>query len=140
MRKITGGTSKTLFIGEIIGTDAVTDIRGAWTSNGMGAAGFTAYNPPNSGPAPPKQHPLYPDHTVEFGDRIDGLAANAMIPYVRLQGSAVKSPGDQWATARSMHPGGVLAIHVDGSTRFYLNDTDLVVWQQLASRAGESGK
>ncbi len=42
-----------------------------------------------------------------------------------------------WRTARSNHPGGVNAAHVDGSARFVGDAIDLTPWQALATRAGE---
>lgn len=45
-------------------------------------------------------------------------------------------------TARSNHPGGVNLLCCDGSTRFVVNQTDLIVWRSLATRDGgeaESG-
>ena len=39
-------------------------------------------------------------------------------------------------TARSFHPGGVNAVHVDGSARFYAETIELPVWRALATRAG----
>lgn len=42
-----------------------------------------------------------------------------------------------WRTARSNHSGGANGTMVDGSGKFYLDSIDLVVWQGLATRAGE---
>ena len=42
-----------------------------------------------------------------------------------------------WRTARSNHPGGVNAAHVDGSARFVGDAIDLAVWQALGTRAGD---
>jgi len=39
-------------------------------------------------------------------------------------------------TARSNHPGGVNLLCCDGSTRFVVNQIDLIVWRGLASRDG----
>ena len=38
------------------------------------------------------------------------------------------------ATVRSMHPGGVNALIMDGSTRFISDDVDLSVWHAMHSR------
>ena len=43
--------------------------------------------------------------------------------------------GNVWASARSMHAGGVNASMGDGSVRFFVNNIDLAVWQALATRA-----
>ena len=43
----------------------------------------------------------------------------------------------QVAAARSRHPGGVSAAHVDGSVKFYQNDVAFNVWQALGSMNGE---
>jgi hypothetical protein len=39
-------------------------------------------------------------------------------------------------TARSNHPGGVNLLCCDGSTRFVVNQIDLIIWRGLASRDG----
>lgn len=39
-------------------------------------------------------------------------------------------------SARSMHPGGVNALSMDGSVRFVLDSVDLRVWRAAATRAG----
>lgn len=38
-------------------------------------------------------------------------------------------------TASSRHPGGALATMADGSTRFFTQDTDIMAWQALGTRA-----
>jgi type II secretory pathway pseudopilin PulG len=42
-----------------------------------------------------------------------------------------------WRTARSNHPGGVNAMHADGSGRFVDDGIELGVWQALGTRAGD---
>ena len=44
--------------------------------------------------------------------------------------------GNEWAAARSKHPGGVVAANGDASARFFPNEIDLPVWQALISRGG----
>ncbi len=47
-------------------------------------------------------------------------------------------PGrDMYLSSRSRHPGGVNAVHCDGSVHFYADGIDLGIWRGLASMAGE---
>ena len=102
----------------------------------MGAAAITAYNPPNAAKSQGSlQHPLYPEHRVLLGDRLMGCDRRPDPRLVCYQGS---QDGNEWAAARSEHPGGVFAARADGSVEFYNDEISLVVWQALASRAGGS--
>jgi len=40
------------------------------------------------------------------------------------------------ATARSLHPGGVQTMNLDGSVRFTGHEIDLDVWTAIHTRAG----
>jgi hypothetical protein len=41
-----------------------------------------------------------------------------------------------FAAARGYHPGGVMACLGDGSTRFFSNNINLILWQAYGSRGG----
>jgi hypothetical protein len=48
--------------------------------------------------------------------------------------------GTVFASARSKHPGGVIAMYADGSSKFTADSIDATVWKSVSTRAGgESG-
>jgi hypothetical protein len=71
---------------------------------------------------------------VKGGDRISGCDKRVTNPDLKCQSSS--QDGNEWAAARSEHPGGVVAGNGDASARFYPNEIDLPVWQALISRGG----
>ena len=143
VRKVRDGLSKTIMISELIGSNTASDIRGVWTSGAVGAASFTGYNPPNAKYLAEYTTYLYDrtggtdDQTqmeVIGGDRISGCDKRVTNPDLKCQSSS--QDGNEWAAARSEHPGGVVAGNGDASARFYPNEIDLPVWQALISRGG----
>jgi len=130
MTDISDGSSLTLGISEVmtwdvpIGPDnngrvSNDDWRGCWILPGIGANTFTARNPPNA----------------VTGDRIPACGSNIPAGHP-LSCSETLSSGATWASARSLHPGGVNAAHCDGSVRFYSNNIRPDIWKALATRAG----
>jgi hypothetical protein len=116
---VTDGTSKTLMISEVQIWDTYKDVRGVWSCAAPGASSFLAKTGPNS---------ASPDTTIGCDSAIP---ANDPLYCVENQ-----TDGQLWAAARSAHPGGVIAALGDGSVRFFAEDIDLLVWQELATRAG----
>ena len=115
---ITDGTSTTLFISEVLGYDDPSDGRGTWAWGAMGASTFTALYGPNS----------------TTNDQIPACATT--IPKNDpLHCTQNQTSGNVWASARSMHTGGVNASMGDGSVRFFTNTIDLGVWHALATRS-----
>ncbi|MGE0608887.1 MAG: DUF1559 domain-containing protein [Pirellulales bacterium] len=55
------------------------------------------------------------------------MTPNAKLPDVTANGFG-------WFSARSMHPGGVNVLMVDGSVRFAKNDISLYTWRAMATR------
>ena len=143
VRKVRDGLSKTIMISELIGENTRADIRGVWTSGAVGASSITGYNPPNA-----KYDAEYDTYfydrrggidnttrqTVVGKDRISGCEKRPSNPDLRCQSGS--QDGNEYAAARSKHPGGVVAANGDASARFYPNEIDLPVWQALISRAG----
>ena len=119
IRDVTDGTSNTLAVSEVVGWDHPTDGRGAWIAPTMGGSTFTARTGPNS----TENDVLAMCYT--------GIPAGNIMYCTRNQ-----SNGDIWAAARSKHPGGVNTVMCDGSTRFFSDSVDLIVWRSLATRAG----
>ena len=128
--EISDGTSQTIILSEVLTWDGASqnarfseDIRGVWSSPSMGASTYSQKYGPNS--------------TVN--DRIG--ACESDIPNsspLRCEQAETtgKEAGETWASARSMHTGGVVAAHADGSIKFYDNGIHLPIWRALASRAG----
>jgi prepilin-type N-terminal cleavage/methylation domain-containing protein/prepilin-type processing-associated H-X9-DG protein len=54
----------------------------------------------------------------------------------QLEGDSTTIPTYSAVTSRSYHAGGVNALLLDGSARFYENNVNLGVWQALSTRAG----
>jgi prepilin-type N-terminal cleavage/methylation domain-containing protein len=143
VRRVRDGLSKTIMISELIGENTRSDIRGVWTSGAVGAANFTGYNPPNAKYNQPYETYFY-DRTggideatkqeVRGGDRIAGCERRPADPDLKCQNGS--QDGNEWAAARSKHPGGVVAGNGDASARFYPNEIDTHVWQALISRSG----
>ncbi|MES1213000.1 MAG: DUF1559 domain-containing protein [Singulisphaera sp.] len=115
---ITDGTANTLFISELLGYDDKNDGRGVWAWGGMGGSTFTALYGPNS----------------TTNDQIPICSTD--IPKGDLRHCTEnRNDANVWASARSMHPGGVNASMGDGSVRFFTNGIDVNVWHALATRA-----
>ncbi len=116
--QFTDGTSNTVFVSEVLGYDDAADGRGTWVWAGMGGSSFTALYQPNS--------------TTNDTIPACSSAIPANDPRHCQQN---QTNGNVWASARSMHIGGVNASMGDGSVRFFVNGIDLTVWQALATRA-----
>ena len=143
IRKVRDGLSKTIMISELCGENTRADIRGVWTSGAVGAASFTGYNPPNAKFGAKYDTYFYDENggidlqtkqEITGGDRISGCEKRPMKLDLKCQTGS--QDGNEWAAARSKHPGGVVAGNGDASARFYPNEIDLPVWQALISRSG----
>jgi prepilin-type N-terminal cleavage/methylation domain-containing protein len=116
---VTDGLSTTLMISEVQIWDSYRDVRGVWSCAAPGASTFLAKTGPNSAMS---------DTTIGCDPSIP---ANDPMKCHENQNN-----GQIWAAARSGHSGGVVAAMGDGSGRFFVNGIDLVVWQDLSTRAG----
>jgi prepilin-type N-terminal cleavage/methylation domain-containing protein len=128
--EISDGTSNTLMISE----GMVNTIQPGWGGaigesvyGNMAGALFTATVTPNSttadrvfGPCPQPTDSRYRAPCISIG----------------AAGWWTRSAVGAHAAARSYHPGGVNASLADGSTRFFVNNTDLATWRALGSRDG----
>jgi type II secretory pathway pseudopilin PulG len=115
---IKDGLSNTMFMGEIIqaANDTEIDFRGHFFCDDVGSAQFMTFYTPNSGI----------DTTVCLG-------ANPNDPAPCKWGS-----GPVYVSARSRHPGGVVAVFGDGSVHFASDSVAIDVWRALSSKdAGE---
>jgi hypothetical protein len=119
LKQIQDGTSKTVAVSEMIsGKDF--DTRGTWWY--PWGAQYVHRRGPNSSS---------PDTTwASFGaGYCTSFPESPCSPTAACWGTTDY-------TARSKHPGGVLAVRLDGSADFYENDIDLAVWQAWASING----
>ena len=121
---ITDGTSKTIMVSEVLGWKSIKDGRGAWLWSGMGGAAFTAKNLPNSNSL-----------TTALRDNIavcePSIPADNDMRCIQNQAN-----GNNYASARSSHPNGVVAVFADVHVLFITDDIDLAVWQSIATRSG----
>jgi prepilin-type N-terminal cleavage/methylation domain-containing protein/prepilin-type processing-associated H-X9-DG protein len=117
---ISDGTSNTLMMSELRlpQQDGWADVRGD-VFNDQGFHWFMAVNTPNSGI----------DHSS------NSCPTSATDPIYDVTMPCLKV-GDNYASARSRHSGGVNVALCDGSVRFVSNSVDLATWQALASANG----
>lgn len=116
---ITDGLSNTLMVSEVIGYDSYLDGRGCWVANAMGSSIFSGKTTPNS-----------------TTNDIVPLCEKNNIPISDLRHCTQnQTDGVVFAAARSRHPGGVMAMMADGSTRFTADSVNSAVWAALSTRA-----
>lgn len=124
LSSIKDGTSNTLLMSEIImaHADDVFDCRGDIHNDDDGFF-FSTANTPNAGvdscviciPSPGTR---FPPVCEVSGSRFDGGSSASAI------------------SARSQHPGGVLATLADGSVRLFTNSIDVSTWRALGTANG----
>jgi prepilin-type N-terminal cleavage/methylation domain-containing protein len=121
---VTDGTSSTLAFSELkfrlvsSTGPSLQDTRGTWAYGVMGADIFSTKAGPNS--AVP-----------------DGVWGCRNFPQEGMPCVQVGSPYTELAAAaRSYHTGGVHACLGDGAVRFFSDNIDLTLWQNLGSRGG----
>jgi prepilin-type N-terminal cleavage/methylation domain-containing protein len=129
MGQIQDGTTHTLMISEVVTYDSRIDNRGGWVLNAMGSSNFTAKFPPNTSGANPQTRDVIP-------------MCEPRIPNTdRMKCNQNRADGRVWASARSEHPGVVVAAMCDQSVRTVDNSIDALVWQAMATRAaGDSAE
>ncbi len=118
-RQITDGLSNTLLMSESLqaAEDTLFDFRGDIFNDDFCSAQFMTRNSPNTGV----------DRMVCDPDYLDNPA-----PCFNSH-----SIGENTASARSNHPGGVNVLVADASTHFVSDSIDLILWQALSSMAGD---
>ena len=126
IRDFKDGTSNTVVVSEVIAgrLDALSEPRnwrGTWAFPFWGAH-YQHVNTPNSSAPDHMEH--CGDMSVELDCTIDstGVANGECAGHI---------------AARSWHPGGVNALHCDGSVAFFDDGIDLLLWQALATVQGE---
>lgn len=135
LKKLRDGVSKTIVASEVLGTDLgrgqnSSDIRGVWVAVSMGGSTYSHKTTPNKG------H-LVDDESTK--DHVNGcepsVPGDSSMSCVNVNSSG-DDAGNTWAAARSMHPGGVVAVRADASVDLFSDGIDERVWQALATRAG----
>jgi prepilin-type N-terminal cleavage/methylation domain-containing protein/prepilin-type processing-associated H-X9-DG protein len=119
-RSMTDGSSNTMLLSEILGTDSEQDGRGVWIWPGMGGNSFTAKFPPNS-----------------VGTDTIGGCPGSYTGLPALKCTQNRSNGNVWASPRSKHTGGVNVAMADGAVRFVIDSVPLGTWQAIATMAAE---
>lgn len=120
LREFMDGTSSTVMGSEVLTGREDRDIRGTWWNTLEGGAIYVHRNTPNS---TVQDYFRYQCPSVPQPDMPCGLGA-------------VEEYQDNSA-ARSQHPDGVNTIYVDGHVSFHSDSIDLLLWQSLATVAGE---
>jgi prepilin-type N-terminal cleavage/methylation domain-containing protein/prepilin-type processing-associated H-X9-DG protein len=131
MRDIIDGTSCTAIAGEVLAgrddnysDDHNFDARGVWSEGtSMGAYAYTHLHTPNSSVGDALfiasfQRNCVPEDNMPCSD------------------SAGNTYYNEYASARSLHPGGVNIAFADGHVSFYTNEVDWRLWQALSTIAG----
>jgi prepilin-type N-terminal cleavage/methylation domain-containing protein/prepilin-type processing-associated H-X9-DG protein len=128
----TDGTSNTAVASEVIaGRDDVftddnkQDARGIWAEgSSMGAAAYTHLNTPNSSVG---------DALLMGGGQENCVPSESVMPCVSTAGNTYYN---EYASARSRHPGGVNLVFVDGHVTFYSDTVNWQTWQYISTIAG----
>lgn len=125
------GTSYTAVASEVIAgrddnfsDDKQFDVRGVWSEGtSMGACAYTHLNTPNS----------------SVGDALFLMSGQRnCVPLDKMpcNDSAGSTYYNEYASARSLHPGGVNVAFADGHVSFFTDEVDLLTWQWLSTIAG----
>ncbi|QDU89255.1 hypothetical protein Pla175_26420 [Pirellulimonas nuda] len=133
--KMTDGSSNVIVASEVLsgrdddGTNAgscsstfCVDVRGVWTSFLPGASWYTHFNTPNG---------------VADAGPIGGAGRSWLVNETNPWMPAIPGAGDKYdqfhASARSVHPGGVLAAYGDGHVDFIPDEIDALTWRARAA-------
>jgi len=126
LARITDGTSNTIMVSEVLAgqddeyvSDSLGDIRGLWAHIWIGTAAYTHFLTPNS----------------SAGDAIRDVWCVDR-PEANLPCNPQPERCNNYAAARSHHPGGVNAVFADGHVVFFSDSIDSSVWQSLSTVAG----
>ncbi|MBN2294922.1 MAG: DUF1559 domain-containing protein [Pirellulales bacterium] len=126
----TDGVSRSVVASEVLSGqddssagDSMSDIRGVWAEDtSMGASSYTHLNTPNSSVG---------DALFYGSDK--NCAPEDKMPCSDAAGSTYYN---EYASARSRHPGGVNVAFGDGHVSFHVDEIDLQIWQALSTIAG----
>jgi len=136
-RDIQDGSSNTLLLSEVLGWDSQDDVRGVWLANDAGASSFLAYTRPNFNATKATGSTILGETKDDY-DHITSCETDiiASEPMYCMASQQKTQDGQNFAAARSAHPGGVNAALADASVRFIQESINITTWRALASRAG----
>ncbi|MEA1952718.1 MAG: DUF1559 domain-containing protein [Planctomycetota bacterium] len=116
--EIVDGTSCTLCLAEYL-TGVPEDTRGLCLTNRAGCQYLYVANTPNT---------KAPDNLLDHGE----FCGNYRVNFPEKNLPCVPGPTDANSVAsRSRHPGGVHGLLCDGSTHFFSDNIDVVLWRSL---------
>jgi prepilin-type N-terminal cleavage/methylation domain-containing protein/prepilin-type processing-associated H-X9-DG protein len=125
LAEVTDGTSNTIAIAEYVRSLNGLNLRGYYYTNRAAAQFLYLTLTPNS---------TAPDNLLDNAD-FCGAGSNGNVPL--LNRPCVPGATDSnFASPRSMHPGGVNVLLCDGSARFVSNAVPLGTWRALGTIAG----
>ncbi len=130
VQEFSNGLSNLVGIDELRAGLTPDDCRGVWALGAVGASITSGHGliGDSSGPNCRRSRS---DDSIGCNQVREAFGEDALVREGMPCCSYARS---EQATARSMHPGGVNALVMDGSTRFISDDVDLSVWHAIHSR------
>lgn len=131
LRQITDGTSSTAMASELlaqedeIGGASRWDARGMWGIQYIGSSSYSHHNTPNSSSADVISTSNY-ERCHDIPDLMPCEPGRSGYEWTESQ-----------SAARSLHPGGVNLVFVDGHVAFITDDVATLPWRAMASVNGE---
>ena len=135
-RDVTDGTSNTVAVDELRAGLNEHDLRGSWAMPGLSAGTAAMFNDAST-----------PNSREPFSDDMENCAVSGLAGSSRGMG-CFDGPTTSQMTARSMHPGGLQILMVDGSVRFVSDSINFKrtqvgcgapprgIWQAIHTRGG----
>jgi formylglycine-generating enzyme required for sulfatase activity len=130
VQEFENGVSNLVGIEEIRAGVLPDDSRGVWALGQIGASATWGHGLIGDDVGPNCRHPRS-DDVVGCNQAHESLGEQAL---VREGMPCCSYTQTLQATSRSMHPGGVHVLMMDGSTRFVADDVDPNVWHAIHSR------
>jgi len=130
VQEFQNGLSNLVGIDEVRAGLPIDDVRGTWALGAAGASLTLGHGLIGDASGPNCRRPRS-DDIIGCNQVHKIFGQEAMVRQGIPCASYVLS---EQATARSMHPGGVYALMMDGSARFFTDEMDLSVWHSVHSR------
>jgi prepilin-type processing-associated H-X9-DG protein len=130
VQEFQNGLSNLVGIDEVRAGLTVDDVRGTWALGAAGASITLGHGLIGDASGPNCRRPRS-DDIIGCNQVHEAFGEEAMVREGMPCASYVLS---EQATARSMHPGGVNALMMDGSAKFFADEVDLSIWHAVHSR------